>query len=546
MSIRAKILTPIIAVLIILSGGGAHLFWTMKQEEAQLEEKAARIVAINTFSQRINGLSETVARHLLSYRFSRSPFDLQRIEEARFEIDSILINRFPQLVISPSGQKLLAAHIVNVQSEDSVRQELVEAIDRGDRSAVERSYARWTVKTGRADATLDDLLTYTTADVERTVEALRRSRNHTSFIVLSTIVFAFILVVVASFYYNRVIVWPLRKLTRIAAAISQGRLATPIDGCGGKDEIGSLAAAFKTMTQHLISANADLERKVAQRTAELENRNRRLQESEEAALGLMQQAQDARKGAERAQAEVQLKNRDLETLLYVISHDLREPLRAIESFSRMVKDRYAERLDEKARDFLTRVTRGAQRMNLLLDDILMLSRAQRLELASEEVDAGEVLSEVLHRLERKITETGANVTLSADLPKLRVDKTWATQAFYNLVGNALKFTRNGEPPSVEIAAYDLNGSRAQEVGIAVRDRGPGVRPEQSERIFKLFQRAVGREVEGTGAGLAIVRQIAERHGGRAWVQERAGGGSEFVITFARANAEERTSIDGGS
>jgi signal transduction histidine kinase len=481
-----------------------------------------------------------VARHLLSYRFSRSPFDLQKIEEARFEIDSILINRFPQFVTSPRGQKLLAAHILNVQSEDSLRQELVEAIDRGDRPRIERSYARWTVKTRRADATLDDLLTYTTGDVERTVEVLRRNRNYTSFIVLSIILFAFILVVFASFYYNRVVVWPLRKLTRMAAAISQGRLATPIEGFEGKDEIGSLAAAFKTMTQHLISANADLERKVVQRTAELENRNRRLQESEEAALGLMQQAQDARTGAERAQAEVQLKNRDLETLLYVISHDLREPLRAIESFSRMVKDRYAERLDEKGRDFLTRVTRGAQRMNLLLDDILLLSRAQRLEMATEEIDAGEVVSEVLHRLERKIAETRANVTLSADLPKLRVDKTWATQAFYNLVGNALKFTRHGEPPSIEIAAYDLNGSQAQEVGIAVRDRGPGVPTEQSERIFKLFQRAVGREVEGTGAGLAIVRQIAERHGGRVWVQERPGGGSEFVITFARADPQERT------
>ncbi|MGH7833656.1 MAG: sensor histidine kinase [Candidatus Binatia bacterium] len=540
MSIRAKILIPILAVLIILSTGGAHLFWKMKQEEQQLEEKAARIVAVNTFSQRINELSETVARHLLSYRFSRSPFDLQRIEEARFEIDSILVNRFPQFVTSQRGQKLLAAHILNVQSEDSLRQELVEAIDRGDRPRIERSYARWTVKTRRADATLDDLLAYATGDVERTVEALRRNRNHTSFIVLSTILFAFFLVVFASFYYNRVIAWPLQKLTRMAAAISQGQLATPIEGFEGKDEIGSLAAAFKTMTQRLISANADLERKVVQRTVELENRNRRLQESEEAALGLMQQAQEAHKGAERAQAEVQLKNRDLETLLYVISHDLREPLRAIESFSRMVRDRYAQRLDEKGRDFLTRVTRGAQRMNLLLDDILMLSRAQRLEMATEEIDAGEVVSEVLHRLERKIAETRANVTLSADLPKLRVDKTWATQAFYNLVGNALKFTRNGEPPSIEIAAYDLNGSQAQEVGIAVRDRGPGVPAEQSERIFKLFQRAVGREVEGTGAGLAIVRQIAERHGGRVWVQERPGGGSEFVITFARADPQERT------
>jgi signal transduction histidine kinase len=102
---------------------------------------------------------------------------------------------------------------------------------------------------------------------------------------------------------------------------------------------------------------------------------------------------------------------------------------------------------------------------------------------------------------------------------------------YNLVANALKFTRPNEPPEIEIAPYHANGTAPAEVGLVVRDRGSGVAPEHAERIFQLFQRAVGREVEGTGAGLAIVRQVAERHGGRAWVQPREGGGAEFILTF---------------
>jgi K+-sensing histidine kinase KdpD len=233
----------------------------------------------------------------------------------------------------------------------------------------------------------------------------------------------------------------------------------------------------------------------------------------------------------RARAEIAAKNRDLETLLYVTSHDLREPLRAIENFSRIVNDRYKDRLDEKGQDFLRRVIQGAQRLNRLLDDILTLSRSQRMGVPVEEVDGETIVSEALKRLEGKINATNAWISVVKDFRGLRVDKTWATQAVYNLIANALKFTCNGEVPDVEIAPYRSQGPASRIVGIVVRDRGPGVAPEHAERIFQLFQRAVGREVEGTGAGLAIVRQIAERHGGSAWVEPRQGGGSEFIVTF---------------
>ena len=230
-------------------------------------------------------------------------------------------------------------------------------------------------------------------------------------------------------------------------------------------------------------------------------------------------------------AEIQKKNRDLETLLYVTSHDLREPLRSIENFSRMVHDRYADHLDDKGKDFLRRVVRGTQRMDQLMADILTLSRVQRMELPAEEIESESIVREALRRLDDKIKETGATVQVAKDLPQWQGNQTWATQGVYNLITNALKFTRNGEAPEVEIAPYQPTVEDGPVVGIVVRDRGPGVAPEHAERIFQLFQRAVGREVEGTGAGLAIVRQVAERHGGRAWVQPREGGGSEFILTF---------------
>jgi PAS domain S-box-containing protein len=233
------------------------------------------------------------------------------------------------------------------------------------------------------------------------------------------------------------------------------------------------------------------------------------------------------------------KIRDLETLLYVVSHDLKEPLRAIQIFSEMIYKRYASHIDEKGQDFLQRIIRAAKRMDHLLSDILLLSRVRNIENPNKEVDFRTIINTVLKRLDTTIAETKATIDVVEPLPKLKVNGIWATEAVYNLVLNALRYTEKGEKPEIEIAQC----SPSDGVGIVVRDRGPGVAPEHQERIFKLFQRAVGREIEGTGAGLAIVQQIAERHDGNAWVRARDGGGSEFIITFGKGDGGDIGDIE---
>jgi PAS domain S-box-containing protein len=233
----------------------------------------------------------------------------------------------------------------------------------------------------------------------------------------------------------------------------------------------------------------------------------------------------------RAEQETILRNRDLRTLLYVISHDLREPLRAVRNFANLIRDRYSGNLDDKGRDFLGRIIRAAERLDRQLEDVLTLSRAQRLIAPNEQVPLRQVVADVLHQLELRIQETHAKIHVDQDLPTVLADRSWTVQAVLNLVSNALKFTSPGAVPDISIRRFDANGSESNLEGIIVADRGPGIPSEHAERVFDLFQRAVGREIEGTGAGLSIVRRIAERHGGQVWYKPREGGGAEFWLGF---------------
>jgi len=248
-------------------------------------------------------------------------------------------------------------------------------------------------------------------------------------------------------------------------------------------------------------------------------------EREQTAQALRRSHEELERRVQERTAELQQRNRDLETLLYVSSHDLREPLRSISNFSQLVRERYADRLDAKGLDYIDRVVRAAQRMDQLMEELLTLSRAQRLAMPYEEVRGRDLVKAALAQLDETIRRTGAHVYVAPHFPSFRVNKTWIPQALYNLIANALKFHRPGEVPHIDIAPYRAIEETIPLVGLVVRDRGIGVEPDQAKRIFQLFYRAVGREVSGTGAGLAIVQQIAQRHCGRAWVQPREGGGS---------------------
>jgi PAS domain S-box-containing protein len=243
----------------------------------------------------------------------------------------------------------------------------------------------------------------------------------------------------------------------------------------------------------------------------------------------------------RAEDATRVHARELETLLTAASHDLREPLRAMSALTEILRDDYGPRLDDEGRDLLMRILRGTQRMEDLIDGVALFVRAHQLAVGPRTTDGGAAVAEALRRLEPAIARERASVTVNGPFPAIRAEKSWVVEVLYHLVGNALKFTVDGRPPIVEIAAFRVDGVAAahapktltpeREAGFVVRDRGPGVPADCREKVFALFRRAVGRDVPGIGVGLAIVREVAERHRGRAFVSDRDGGGAEFTVTF---------------
>ncbi len=242
--------------------------------------------------------------------------------------------------------------------------------------------------------------------------------------------------------------------------------------------------------------------------------------------------------------EIRLANdrqrRDLQTLLFVTSHDLNEPLRAITAFASLLRENDASNLSEVGKDYLQRIQNAGQRMTNLLDDITTLSRAERSEPKPQTTSVDRAVQQTLEQLAHLIDQRDTVVRVHRPLPDLRVDPFWLEQALQNLITNAIKFTAEGQAPEIDIEPFRMTieqrilaPSHSGQIGLIIRDRGPGVPDELKDKIFTLFQRGVERDIPGTGAGLAIVARIAERHGGSAWVQDRPGGGSDFFFTVTR-------------
>lgn len=242
-----------------------------------------------------------------------------------------------------------------------------------------------------------------------------------------------------------------------------------------------------------------------------------------------------RQAAEQALADktaaLERSNAELQSFAYVASHDLQEPLRMVSSFLTLLVRRHGEKLDDEAREFIDYAVNGAQRMSVLLQDLLTYSRVTTHGAPFAEVDLNQVVAGALANLRVAIDERGGTVTTGENLPTVRGDRSQLLRLVQNLVANALRYHHPDRPPEIAIAAE----TTPEGVILSVTDNGIGIAPEHFERIFQVFQRVAGRRDDGgTGIGLAVARRIAERHGGTLTVASVPGDGSVFRLFLPAA------------
>ncbi|MES2621300.1 MAG: ATP-binding protein [Bacteroidota bacterium] len=285
--------------------------------------------------------------------------------------------------------------------------------------------------------------------------------------------------------------------TKEVADTDNYNLRVPVDG---RDEIATLTASFnhmlgqiEKMQGQLKGTNVSLERRVKARTNDLE-----------------------------------AANKELERFVYVASHDLQEPLRTISNYTSLLQEGYADKLDPVANKYLNNTVKAASRMRTLIKDLLELSRIGK-DVQLTSVDTKSILIEVAAQLDAAIKESNTKITYSG-LPVLTGNAVELKQLFQNLISNAIKFRKKGEPCTIRISAEE----KLNEYLFSFKDNGIGIEEQYNDRIFVVFQRLHDRtEYPGTGIGLATCQKIVALHKGKIWVESKLGEGSTFYFTLSK-------------
>lgn len=251
------------------------------------------------------------------------------------------------------------------------------------------------------------------------------------------------------------------------------------------------------------------------------------------ALSKLKEAYDNQKKLnqelESRASELQSAYKDMEYFSYAASHDLRSPLIPIEGFSRILREEYGDRLDEKANDLLFRIGGSARRMSQLIEDLLAFFRVRGAEIRKSEFDMEAMLKDVFQELQQ--VPCGRQIQFEVrELPAAYGDPAMIRQVIANLLSNAIKFTARRQTALIEAGGYEEEDENIY----YIRDNGIGLDMKHASRLFNLFQRLhTPKEFNGTGIGLVIAKRIIEKHGGKTWAEGKPDEGARFYFTLPR-------------
>jgi PAS domain S-box-containing protein len=238
----------------------------------------------------------------------------------------------------------------------------------------------------------------------------------------------------------------------------------------------------------------------------------------------------------RSVHELEYSNRELDDYTYAVSHDLKSPLRTIESFSDFIIEDYSDSLDDTGKEYLLRIKSATNRMQGLIDDLLLISRVGRKHLEIEMIDINQTIEVIKDDFDEQIKQTNGEI-ISTKMPKIKTQRTWIRQIFANLISNGLKFNKS-TPPKVWLDCEDLE----EYYKFSVKDNGIGIDKKYHDKIFKIFQRLhTDEEYPGTGAGLTICKKIVDSWGGEIWLESALGKGTTFFFTIPKRIDKDKIS-----
>jgi len=283
----------------------------------------------------------------------------------------------------------------------------------------------------------------------------------------------------------------------------------------------------KTAEEEIKILNNELEKKINERTTELENRTKELFENQTALLNLIEDLNIKTEEIQNSTTQLEIANKELEAFSYSVSHDLRAPLRAISGFVSILVEDYEQVLDEEGKRICGIIHSNANKMGQLIDDLLSFSRLIRSELHHSKIDMKNLVQGVISEFETTHNLSEKHILLN-ELPQITGDSNLIKQVWINLISNAIKYSSRNENSFITIGAFTDQNEQVY----YIKDNGVGFNMEYAHKLFGVFHRLHSvNEFEGTGVGLAIVQRIISRHHGRVWAEGEVGKGAAFYFAL---------------